>query len=240
MTSMTRTNEQLLAENEELKCRLAEAEGTLNAIRSGAVDAIVVPGREGEQVYSVSSAEMPYRTFIEEMNEGAVTLSGEGLVIYCNQRFAELVNEPIERVIGSFFKRFIAPNDRSEFDELFARKAQNTNNVLIISLVNSLYLKLSFHLLPGYLQGDNWILITSDISEIKREEQKHLELLHLLNKKLNLIEQLRMQLIENKIDSEVEIKKMKSTNKKLVQEITRHKQIETDLRQQLKHKKGDI
>jgi hypothetical protein len=49
-----------------------------------------------------------------------------------------------------------------------------------------------------------------------------------------------MQLIENKIDSEVEIKKMKSTNKKLVQEITRHKQIETDLRQQLKHKKGDI
>jgi two-component system CheB/CheR fusion protein len=239
---MTRTKEQLIIENEELQSHLAETEEALATIRSGEVDAIVVPGRVGEQVYSISSAETPYRTFIEEMDEGAVTLSGEGLVIYCNQRFAELVNEPIERVIGSYFKRFIVPDDRSKLQKLLARREQNINNVLTISLVNSLFLKLSFHLLPAYLQGDNCILVATDISEIKREEQKLLELSRLLEQKLELIQQLRMQLIEKKIDSEVELKKLKSTNKKLVQKIARHKQIEADLKLKLKleHKKKTI
>lgn len=237
---MISTRGQLIIENEELQSRLMEAEEALAAIRGGEVDAIVVPGREGEQVYSISSAETPYRTFIEEMDEGAVTLSVTGLVIFCNQRFAELVNEPIERVIGSYFKHFIVPEDRSRFDKLLARKVQNINNVLTISLVNSLYLKLSFHLLPAYLQGDNCILVATDISEMKREEKKLLELSRLLEQKLDVIKQLRMQLIEKKIDSDIEIKKLKSSNKKLIQEIAIQKKVEKDLRHKLKHSKGTL
>ncbi|MFZ2285914.1 MAG: PAS domain-containing protein [Bacteroidales bacterium] len=234
---MTRTREQLIIENEELQSRLTETEVALAAIRGGEVDAIIVPGRNGEQVYSISSAETPYRTFIEEMDEGAVTLSGDGLVIYCNQRFSELVNEPTERVIGSYFNRFIIPVDRPRFDKLLARKARNINNVLTISLVNSLHLKLSFHLLPAYLQGDHCILVATDVTEIKREEKKLLELSKLLEQKLGVIEQLRMRLIEKKIDTDVEIKKLKSTNTKLVQEIAKHKQNEADLKLKLKHRK---
>ena len=234
---MTRTKEQLIIENEELQSRLVETEEALAAIRGGEVDAIVVPGRKGEQVYSISSAETPYRTFIEEMDEGAVTLSKEGLVIYCNKRFAELVNEPIERVIGTYFKRFIAPDDKSGFEKLLTRKAQKSNNILTISLVNSLYLKLSFHILPAYLQGDNCIIVATDISDIKREEKKLLELSQLLKQKLEVIQQLRMQLIEKKIDSDVEIKKLKSANKKLVQEISGHKLVEADLKLKLRQQK---
>lgn len=226
--------------NEELQSRLLDTEEALAAIREGEVDAIIVPGRKGEQVYSISSAETPYRTFIEEMDEGAVTLSGEGLVIYCNKRFAELVNEPIERVIGLYFKRFIVPEDRSRFEKLLTHKEKNKNNVLTISLVNSLFLKLSFHVLPAYLQGDNCILVATDVTVIKREEKKLRELSRLLEKKLDVINQLRMQLIERKIDTDVEIKKLKSSNKKLVQEIASHKQVEAGLRQKMKHQKGTI
>jgi len=71
-------------------------EEALTAIRNGEVDAIMVSGRKGEQVYSVSSAETPYRTFIEEMSEGAVTLTKEGTILYCNQRFAEIVQSPMK------------------------------------------------------------------------------------------------------------------------------------------------
>ena len=35
------------------------------------------------------------------MNEGAVTLSPEGTILYCNQRFAGLLKTPLEQVIGS-------------------------------------------------------------------------------------------------------------------------------------------
>jgi len=234
---MTKTKEQLIIENDELHSRLAETQETLSAIQRGDVDAIVVSGTKGEQVYSISSAETPYRTFIEEMNEGAVTLSSEGMIIYCNQRFADIVREPIERVIGSYFKRFIVPNDKLKFDKSLAQKTDG-NNVLTISLVNSLYLKLSFKLLPAYLKGDYCILVATDISDMKKEEKKLLELSRLLEKKLDVIQRLRMQLIDKKIDAETEIEKLKKNNKKLVKEIARHKLDETALKRKLKKRKA--
>jgi len=233
---MTKTIEQLIIENEELHSRLAETEETLIAIRSGEVDAIVVSGKEGEQIYSISSAETPYRTFIEEMNEGAVTLSKKGIIIYCNKRFAGLVHEPIERVIGSFFKRFIAPNDRSKFEKLLAQRTHIKNNELIISLINSLYLKISVQFLPAYLQGDYCILVATDISEIKKEEKKLLELHNVLEQKLDVIQRLRMQLIDKKIDNEVEINKLRITIKKLAKGITKHELAEAELKLRLKQK----
>jgi PAS domain S-box-containing protein len=240
MKSITKTKEQLIIENDGLKSRLAEAEEMLLAIQRGDVDAIVVSGMKGEQVYSISSAETPYRTFIEEMNEGAVTLSKAGLIIYCNQRFAEFVREPIERVIGTYFKRFLVPNDKSKFDKSLVQQNGNSNNVLIISLLNSVHLKISFQILPAYLQGDYCILVATDISEIKKEEKKLLELSRLLEQKLNVIQRLRMQLIDRKIDLKVEINKLKITNKKLVKVITRHKVVEAELKQKLKQKKAII
>ena len=236
--SLTKTKEQLIIENEELHSRLVETEEALIAIRSGEVDAIVVSGKGGEQVYSISSAETPYRTFIEEMNEGAVTLSKEGIIIYCNQKFAELVHEPIERVIGSYFKRFIVPNDKSKFDKLLAQQTHNKNNILIISLINSLYLKLSFQLLPAYLQGNYCILVATDISEMKKEEKKLLELHQKLELKLDVIQRLRMQLIDKKIESEEQIRKLKIKNNKLVEEIYRNKLAEAELKKKLKQKKA--
>ena len=235
---MAKTKKQLIIENEELHSRLIETEETLKAIRSGEVDAIVVSGAEGEQVYSINSAETPYRTFIEEMNEGAVTLTREGIILYCNQKFAELVQEPIELVIGSCFKRFIVPNDKLKFDYLLAQQTHYKNDILIISLINTLCLKLSFSLLPAYLQGDYYILVATDISEMKKKEDELLELHRQLEQKLDIIQRLRIELINKKIDDEVEINKLKSTNIKLVKEITRHKLAEAELKKKLNQKKA--
>jgi len=237
--SIPKTKEQLIIENEELRTRLAETEEMLLAIRSGEVDAIVVSGKEGEQVYSINSAETPYRTFVEEMPAGAVTLSKEGIILYCNQRFAELVQEPVEGVIGSNLIRFIAPNDRLKIEYQLAQQLPNKNDVLIISLINTLCLGLFFHLLPSYLQGENCILIATDISELKKKENELLELHRLLEQKLDIIQRLRIELINKKIDDEVEIDKLKITNIQLVKEITRHKLAEAELKKKLKHKKAN-
>jgi PAS domain S-box-containing protein len=81
--------------------RLLEAQETLDAIRTGEVDAVVVSGPHGNHVYSLTNADQPYRVYVERMQEGAVTISAEGVVFYCNQRFADMVNLPLEKVIGS-------------------------------------------------------------------------------------------------------------------------------------------
>ena len=52
----------------KLRTRLAEAEETLRAIRTGEVDTVVVAGKEGPQVFTLKGAEHAYRMLIESMN----------------------------------------------------------------------------------------------------------------------------------------------------------------------------
>jgi signal transduction histidine kinase/CheY-like chemotaxis protein len=95
---------------DELRERLAEAEGNLQAIYSGEIDALLLSDEDGERrVYTLRSADAPYRALVERMQEGAATLSVTGDVVYCNQRFAELVRLPLEQVFGAPIERFLPP-----------------------------------------------------------------------------------------------------------------------------------
>ena len=84
------TYEILLAENERLQHQLNEATDTIEAIRTGQVDAIIVKGRAGHESYTLKTADQTYRVFIEKMTEGAVTLNGSGIILYSNSRFGTL------------------------------------------------------------------------------------------------------------------------------------------------------
>ena len=56
---------------EELRFQLNEANETIEAIRTGQIDALVVQGQNGHQLYTLKSADQTYRVFIEKMTEGA-------------------------------------------------------------------------------------------------------------------------------------------------------------------------
>ena len=89
-----RTHSELLLENEELRARLEEAEETLRAIRNHEVDALMVEGPEGEQVFTLKGAEQPYRIIVEAMGEGAVTdRTGRDRALLYNRRFAEIIEK---------------------------------------------------------------------------------------------------------------------------------------------------
>jgi len=104
-----------------LETRLAEAEEMLRAIRHGEVDALVVDGPEGSHVYTLHSAEEPYRTLVEQMQEGALVLTGRGDIVYANARFAALVGEPLEALVGSRLDRFVLETDRHDVEDLISR-----------------------------------------------------------------------------------------------------------------------
>lgn len=100
-------------EIEDLRARLAEAEETLRAIRNGEVDALLIGDGSGERVYTLHGADAPYRALVEQMQEGAVTLSEAGDVMYCNQCFSELVDMPLQQIIGTSIAQFIELPDRA-------------------------------------------------------------------------------------------------------------------------------
>jgi PAS domain S-box-containing protein len=105
----------------ELRARLAEAQETLRAIRSGEVDAVVVTDTSGPRVYTLEGAEHAYRVLIESMNEGALTLTANNVILYANQCFAKMVKCPLERVMGASFSRFLSTEDRQTLRVLLKR-----------------------------------------------------------------------------------------------------------------------
>jgi PAS domain S-box-containing protein len=115
------TSDPLPTDIEELRARLEEAEETLRAIRSGAVDALVVQSPEGQQVFTLKGAEHTYRMLVETMSEGALTMDQNGMILYSNARFATLLRQPLEKVIGANFQAYVQPSQLAAFNELLHR-----------------------------------------------------------------------------------------------------------------------
>lgn len=100
MSESAGSNRKLLVEINRLRNRLAEVEDSLGAIQRGEVDALVVDGPQGEQIFTLAGAEHPYRVMVEAINEGAATLLLDGTILYSNRQFAKMLGLPLERLIG--------------------------------------------------------------------------------------------------------------------------------------------
>src|SRR6266576_4067040 len=108
---MKAISERAESELTELKARLAEAEETLRAIYHGEVDAVVVTAPDGDQIYTLRGAETPYRLLVETISEGALTLLEDGTILFCNSRFAQMVNRPMEQITGGSWAQFFSARD---------------------------------------------------------------------------------------------------------------------------------
>jgi PAS domain S-box-containing protein len=83
----------------------------IDAIRSGCVDAFVVEDPQGHAVYTLQSADLPYSTLVQRMQQGAAMLDAHGEVIYCNPSLAALFGRSIESLIGARLKDLVHPDD---------------------------------------------------------------------------------------------------------------------------------
>jgi PAS domain S-box-containing protein len=106
----------LRKENEELRAKNRELEETLEAIRSGEVDAIIVSKGEDQQIYTLEGTDQPYRVLVENIREGALTISRTGMILYANTRFAEMVKIPPDKVVGTAIIDHICPEYRAEME----------------------------------------------------------------------------------------------------------------------------
>jgi two-component system NarL family sensor kinase len=113
-----------------LHARLAEAEETLRAIRAGEVDAVMSAGKQDPQVFTLDGADHAYRMLIECMNEGALILTADKMILYANQCFARMVKCPLEQVTGGSFRRFLSGEDRATLRMLLKRADKSGFKIL--------------------------------------------------------------------------------------------------------------
>ena len=120
-------NQQLTKENEALYNQLNEAIEIIEAIRKGAIDAVIISGNETAKVLVDTTADQIYRKFIENMSEGVVTLQTDGTIIFSNSGFAKMVNLPLEKITGKNFRDFITHEYKDDFEQFFIRYESNSS-----------------------------------------------------------------------------------------------------------------
>jgi PAS domain S-box-containing protein len=157
-----------------LRARLAESEEALRAIRTGEVDAVMVAGKNGPQVFSLSGAEHAYRVLIESMNEGALMLTTDKTILYANHCFARMVKRPLEQVTGSSFRRYLSTADRKTLRPLLKRGAKSGSKIqMTLNAGDGSKLPVQISIRPmartGFSQQTIGMVVT-DMTESKRSE----------------------------------------------------------------------
>jgi len=164
-----RTRAQLLEEIETLHWRLEEAEQTIEAIRKGDVDALVVTSPRGEQVFSITGAEHIYRVIVETMNEAGLTVDPDGTVLFCNQRFCDLMKTPIQEVIGHKVTAFAARPQQPSLESLL-QDAQGEAVQRRVTLRAADGTAVPVQISASPLHTDNTVsicLVASDLTELE-------------------------------------------------------------------------
>ena len=111
-----------------LRIRLREAEETLEAIRCGHVDSLIVSKNNEDRVFTLQGADHTYRMIVEAMNEGVITLAIDGTILYCNRCFSDMLKLPLVEITGKTLQTFVAPANiatiNSMLDGTVSKKAE--------------------------------------------------------------------------------------------------------------------
>jgi PAS domain S-box-containing protein len=85
----------------ELREQLREAQETIEAIRGGDVDSLMIGPPGQEQVYAVASSDNTYRLIVNAMSDGAATISPGGVILDANPRLATMTGRDATALIGT-------------------------------------------------------------------------------------------------------------------------------------------
>src|SRR6187431_1724065 len=134
----------LLLKIHELESRLGESEQLIEAIKAGEVDAFAIHTADQAEIYTLQTGDYAYRILIEEFGEGAVNVTEEGLIVYTNACFYDLLKLPYEKVIGSSIFSFVDKESLDDFNRIFGESLSGKSKGEINLCVDN-------HIIPVYI-----------------------------------------------------------------------------------------
>lgn len=182
----------LLQEIEELKNQLFESQSIIEAIKEGAIDALVLSKAGKPKIYSLESADYTYRILIEKFGEGALSISEEGLILYCNEYFSKLIGLPSNQIIGTYFNSYV--DSVGQFQQLKADLIHGPSKGEIVLNINGkkLPIYLSLTSLQPMVSGIG--IVVTDLSEKRKQEEALVSYQHRLEMKVNELNQTNINL----------------------------------------------
>jgi PAS domain S-box-containing protein len=97
-----------------LRERLEEAEQMHRAISHGEVDAFVVGPGGNTRVLLLANAYQRYRQLVERMQQGAITATPDGHILFANERFADMLGIPIAQLYTAPLESYVGVGKRAD------------------------------------------------------------------------------------------------------------------------------
>ena len=165
------------SELEQLRAQVADLQSALKAIASGDIDTPVI-GEDGKsQIYGPSKADQPYRMIIEEMGEGAATVSADGLVLFANHRLEQFVKLELGSLLGKSIFNLVKTRQRPLLDQLLTINTGETSSSKLDLLCGDGSTTAALVSSSGMVTSEGLIhcLIATDLSQIDRAEKALIE-----------------------------------------------------------------
>ncbi len=81
---------------------------------------------EAEQVYTLTSADRPYRVIVESMGEGAATVSERGVILFANAQLARFLDVDRDSMVGRDLSEYVGEGQREALDTLLSASSTDT------------------------------------------------------------------------------------------------------------------
>lgn len=124
---METINSDFEQELQQLRQRLEEAEDMRRAITSGEVDAFVVGPAGNNRVLLLANAYQRYRQLVERMQQGAVTATPSGQILFANQRFADMLGVPLAQIYTAPLESYAALGDRARLSRFLTLSTRDSS-----------------------------------------------------------------------------------------------------------------
>lgn len=149
----------------------------------GELDALFVADGSGRRLITLNGADRAYRLLLEDMADGALTVTPDGVIAWCNRSFAELLGRPLNRLLGTHIDLCFAPEARPSLLTLL-QEGRSAKHQLAIDLLTD-----EGHRVPTYLSVNPSVvdglpealcMVVTNLTEQRRSEADRLSRQHLL------------------------------------------------------------
>jgi PAS domain S-box-containing protein len=155
------------AEISAMRERLSDLEALRDALTSGSVDAIVVgPDDDRKRVLLLSGAYARYRRLVEDMEQGAVTVSRRGEIIFANRSFAAMLKASVSDLFRQPLSHFVAPSHQETLALLLSPRDKRRSVDVALQDRNGVQ-----HVARLSLISDQEEFLTIMVTDLTRDEE---------------------------------------------------------------------
>lgn len=146
-------------ELQQLRERLEEAEDVRRAITGGEVDAFVVGPGANSRVLLLANAYQRYRQLVERMQQGAVTATPDGQILFANQRFADMLGIPLAQLYTAPMESYVGVGDRARLSRFLMLSARDSRVEVELSRRDGTSIPVQFSV-ASFADGYATVLVT--------------------------------------------------------------------------------